>query len=196
MWQRDEILLPQGSIRGRLVLRDSGALFSLEGAGLLRMASPGAAVEALAHQLQQGRQAGARGTERALDHHLKVALDVALAHRKHFVLHILAVQRAVVRQHLECRGVGSQLVVGIAEVGVAGVVEAGPGVALAAGFGSVRRFNAVFRGLYGRAPSTLRRGPAGVASGPRVISRARSGAARGRSFPPLEAEGTPWPRRC
>ena len=41
-------------------------------------------------------------------------------------------------------------------------------IALAAGFGSVRRFNAVFRGLYGRAPSTLRRGPAGVASGPRT----------------------------
>lgn len=47
MWQRDEILCAQGSIRGRLVLRDSGALFSLEGPGLLRMASPGATFEAL-----------------------------------------------------------------------------------------------------------------------------------------------------
>jgi len=33
-------------------------------------------------------------------------------------------------------------------------------VALAAGFGSVRRFNATFRTLYGRAPRTLRRGGA------------------------------------
>jgi AraC family transcriptional regulator of adaptative response / DNA-3-methyladenine glycosylase II len=31
-------------------------------------------------------------------------------------------------------------------------------VALAAGFGSLRRFNAAFRGTYGRAPSSLRRG--------------------------------------
>jgi AraC family transcriptional regulator, regulatory protein of adaptative response / DNA-3-methyladenine glycosylase II len=30
-------------------------------------------------------------------------------------------------------------------------------IAMAAGFGSVRRFNATFRGLYGRAPSALRR---------------------------------------
>ncbi len=41
-------------------------------------------------------------------------------------------------------------------------------IALASGFGSVRRFNAVFRALYGRAPSTRRRGPTGAASGPRT----------------------------
>jgi AraC family transcriptional regulator of adaptative response / DNA-3-methyladenine glycosylase II len=37
-------------------------------------------------------------------------------------------------------------------------------VALAAGFGSVRRFNAIFRGLYRRPPSALRRGGAGAES--------------------------------
>ena len=34
-------------------------------------------------------------------------------------------------------------------------------VALAAGFGSIRRFNETFQRLYGRPPSTLRRGGAG-----------------------------------
>ncbi len=38
-------------------------------------------------------------------------------------------------------------------------------VAEAAGFGSVRRFNATFRGLYGRPPSELRRLSAGVGAG-------------------------------
>src|SRR5262245_58539173 len=37
-------------------------------------------------------------------------------------------------------------------------------VALASGFGSVRRFNETFRELYGRPPSTLRRGPGASAS--------------------------------
>lgn len=47
LWQRDETLPPQGSNRGHLLLRDAAALLSLEGAGLLRSESPGAAVEAL-----------------------------------------------------------------------------------------------------------------------------------------------------
>jgi AraC family transcriptional regulator of adaptative response / DNA-3-methyladenine glycosylase II len=39
-------------------------------------------------------------------------------------------------------------------------------VALAAGFGSIRRFNETFRQLFGRAPSTLRRGTGAASVGP------------------------------
>ena len=43
-------------------------------------------------------------------------------------------------------------------------------IAEASGFGSVRRFNAVFHATYGRAPSQLRRTkPAGEAAGPAVV---------------------------
>lgn len=47
LWRGDQTLLPQGSNRGQLLLRDAAALLSLEGAGLLRSESPGAAVVAL-----------------------------------------------------------------------------------------------------------------------------------------------------
>lgn len=46
-------------------------------------------------------------------------------------------------------------------------------VALAAGFGSVRRFNEVFRALFGRPPSALRRGTARGATGVTVRLRHR-----------------------
>lgn len=46
-------------------------------------------------------------------------------------------------------------------------------VALAAGFGSVRRFNETFRAMYRRAPSALRRAPrAGAAGDPQAITLA------------------------
>jgi AraC family transcriptional regulator of adaptative response / DNA-3-methyladenine glycosylase II len=52
-------------------------------------------------------------------------------------------------------------------------------VALAAGFGSVRRFNDTFQTLYGRAPRTLRRGGAATKAGNSAVGRVPSGGVGG-----------------
>ena len=70
-----------------------------------------------------GDERVAGNAQRALNHGLKVALLALGAHSKHLVLHVFAVQVAVLRQHLQGSGVGGQLVIGIVEVGLTAFVQ-------------------------------------------------------------------------